>query len=234
MWDLAPSRAEVQEYIDWQVRQLAKLRVTVHTGVLATRAVIAALAPHDTIIATGSTAAHKQLPLDDGSVRHLDAHAAFAGPPDGKVVVFDEIGDLDGFLVAEFLQSLGRDVTLVTSRIHVGEGGGVNTLFPMLRTLNDRGIATFERYRPTAIEGGKVVLDGVFGAPRLELAADALVSWNGGVPTLDLLDADSPDIGEVSVIGDALRPRRVTDATADAKTCVESVAVRNQQKVRAS
>jgi hypothetical protein len=53
-------------------------------------------------------------------------------------VVFDAMGELDGALIAEYLQDAGHHVTLVTSRIHLGEGEGINTLFTTLRAAAER------------------------------------------------------------------------------------------------
>ena len=55
-----------------------------------------------------------------------------------------------------------------------------------------------------------------------EFTADALVWWTGGAPLTGLHDA----IDGAHLIGDALRPRRVADAVADAKTLVGAIEAR--------
>lgn len=111
---------------------------------------------------------------------------------------------------------------LVTARVHVGEGEGITSLYPMLRTLGDRRIRTLERLRPVAVADGHVRLTGVFGGDDVTLTADALVWWTGGAPLTGLHDA----IDGAHLIGDALRPRRVADAVADAKTLVGAIEAR--------
>jgi hypothetical protein len=64
---------------------------------------------------------------------------------------------------------------------------------------------------------GHVRLEGIFGEPRRSIVADHLVTWNGGEPDL-ALSAQLNALGvEHTIIGDAVRPRRFADATAEAK-----------------
>jgi 2,4-dienoyl-CoA reductase-like NADH-dependent reductase (Old Yellow Enzyme family)/thioredoxin reductase len=224
-WSAAPSRREFGAYLNWQARQLTNLGVDVRLGQAATVPVIGAMEPDTIILSTGSRPVRPRVPADDRSVPVVTPEVAFGGSlPAGDVAVIDELGELDAALIAEFLQDRGRTVTLVTSRIHVGEGEGINTLFTMLRNLAERGVRLIERRRLAAIREGAVHLAGVFGGPSITLPAAVVVAWSGGDPVLDLR-ADLEAAGHAPiVIGDALRPRRVTDATADAKSATDALA----------
>lgn len=208
-WSKAPSRREFLEYIRWHDRQLRALGVDLRLGATADAATVAALDPDLVVVATGAAAEPTPLRGVDGSVTVVTADRAFDGSVSGKVVVFDAVGNLDGALVAEHLWDEGMDVTLVTSRIHVGEGEGITTLFPMLRRLSEAGIPMVERMRPVGAESGEVVLEGVFGAPPLRIRADYLVTWAGGAPDTTLTEELKRAGHSVIVAGDALRPRRV-------------------------
>jgi len=225
-WAQAPSRREFVRYVEWQQRQLASLGVDVRTGARASAADVVALSPDLVVLATGSHQVRTAPAADDGSVPLLTPAEAFEGPvpatATGSAVVYDEMGELDAALVAEHLHEQGLDVTLVTSRIHVGEGEGINTLFTMLRALGDRGVRLVERQRLVALRGGRAVFEGVFGGAGLELAVDAVVGWSGGEPVVDLREELGAAGVPVVVVGDALRPRRVTDATLDAKLATDS------------
>ncbi|MER5217403.1 FAD-dependent oxidoreductase [Streptomyces sp. NPDC002838] len=222
-WSAAPSRRELRRYLAWQERQLRSLEVDIRVGTAATVSDVVTDQPDTVVLATGSVQVPTDVPENDGSVRLLTPAEVFRSPADGRVMVFDEMGELDGALIAEYLHDAGVPVTLVTSRIHVGEGEGINTLFTMLRTLAERGIDIVERMRPTRIANRAVVLEGVFGGPSVTVQADSLVGWSGGDPVRDL-DSGLRERGmEPLVIGDALRPRRVTDATADAKRVTDAL-----------
>ena len=223
-WSAAPSRREFAAYLAWQQRQLTQLGVDLRLGETATVSAVEALGPDVVVLATGSRPALSRIPYDDGSVPVRTPEAAFDGTlPEGDVVVVDELGELDATFVAEHLSELGRRVCLVTSRVHVGEGEGINTLFTMLRSLGQRDIRLVERQRLAAIRDGQVDFSGVFGGPSSTLAADVVVAWCGGDPVLDLRAGLEAAGFEPLVIGDALRPRRVTDATADAKSVTDAL-----------
>lgn len=225
-WAKAPSRREVQRYLDWQERQLRATGVDIRLQTPATVAAVEALQPQIVILASGARPVPTAVPENDGTVPLLTTREAFSGASGRSVVVFDEIGELDGALLAEYLQDAGHDVVLVTSRIHVGEGDGINTLYTMLRTLAERGIRTIERARPVRIAAGSITFEGVFGGPAVTLPADALVGWSGADPE-NPLAASLQEAGfEPLTIGDALRPRRVVDATAEAKEATDGIAQR--------
>jgi len=224
-WSQAPSRREVSSYLRWQERQLDALGVSVQLGTEATVEGIRALEPAVIIAATGATPAPLAVAVNDGSIRIVDAVTALSTPVEGDVVVFDDIGELDGALIAERLAvTPGVHVTLATSRLHVGEGEGINTLYPMIRRLAEIGVDVVERVRPSALVDGQVRLDGVFGEPGRTVRATTLVPWCGGTPTVALIDELRTAGLHPIVIGDALRPRRALHATQEAKQYVDELA----------
>jgi dimethylglycine catabolism A len=220
-WGKAPSRREVGKYVSWQRRTLDRLGVDIRLGTRADADAVLVLAPDAVILASGAPDIPVQVP-DDGSVNVVTADHAFGHPMAGSVVVYDVPGAIDAMLVAEYLASLGLQVTLATARIHVGQGEGVTSFYPMLRTIADVGVAIVERVRLTGVENGHVRLEGIFGEPGRSIAADYLVTWNGGEPDLTL-SAQLAALGvEHTIIGDAVRPRRFADATAEAKSSTDA------------
>jgi 2,4-dienoyl-CoA reductase-like NADH-dependent reductase (Old Yellow Enzyme family) len=225
-WSEAPSRREVGLYLRWQERQLADLKVCVRLGTEATVMEIKALRPSVVIVATGASPEPFVAADSDGSIALVDAVTALRHPPHGDVVVFDSCGELDGALVAERLAATGAStVTLATSRIHVGEGEGINTLYPMIRTLAEAGVTVIERVRPTALTGGQVHLEGVFGEAGRSVAAATLVYCCGATPEVGLVEGLEGEGLSPIVLGDALRPRRALHATQEAKQRVDGLTV---------
>ncbi|MBF4160731.1 oxidoreductase [Nocardioides acrostichi] len=224
-WATAPSRAELMKWVAWQERQLDALGVDVRLNTPFTSEMVTELMPETVVLATGSSQVPTEIRVDDGSVvRHTPADAFNNVIPGGhRVLVFDEVGELDGALIAEHLVAIGHEVTLATARVHVGEGEGINTLFTMLRRLNDIGVTVVERVRPVEVSRGSVRLAGVFGGEDRMISTDSFVGWSGGMPLLDLVG--SLELAGVSplIIGDALRPRRVMDATGDAKQATDAI-----------
>jgi dimethylglycine catabolism A len=223
-WSQAPSRREVARYLRWQERQLDRLGVSVRLDTEGTVEDVLALAPEVVVVATGASPAPFNGPPSDGTVDLVDAVTALRRPPTGEVLVFDDVGELDAAFVAERLASSGEaDVTLATSRIHVGEGEGVNTLFPMIRTLAESGVTVHERLRPSELAKGRVRLEGVFGEPARTVRAGTLVYWCGGTPVTGVADGLRAEGLVPVVLGDALRPRRALHATQEAKRFVDAL-----------
>lgn len=220
-WSKTPSRQEFALFLQWQVRQLEQLGVDLRLGTCAGVSDVLALSPDLTIATTGAVGAPFVCADSDGSVTVIAALDALHSGLEGQVLVVDEVGDLDGAFIAERLVATGARVTLATSRLHVGEGEGINTLFPMLRTLAEAGVTVVERVRPAAIRNGVVVLEGVFGESGRELTVDVVVPWVGGTPVTTLIDELRAAGLDPVVFGDALRPRRALQAIQEAKQFID-------------
>jgi 2,4-dienoyl-CoA reductase-like NADH-dependent reductase (Old Yellow Enzyme family) len=221
-WALAPSRREVARALAWWERELERLGVDVRLGSPADPS----LTGDDlVVVATGAAAAPLEAVEHDDSVDTVDVRSALrTGVGDRRAVVYDALGDLDAMLVCERLVALGaRDVALATGRVHAGEGAGITTLFPMLRTLAELGVELIERVRLRSIGGGRLALEGVFGGAPRWVEADVVVPWLGGVSRTELVDELRAGGREPILVGDALRPRRVEDAVAEAARAVDSL-----------
>jgi 2,4-dienoyl-CoA reductase-like NADH-dependent reductase (Old Yellow Enzyme family) len=213
-WTASTSRREFRRFLEWQRRRLDQLGVQVRLGVDADAETVGALAPDLTVLATGARPMPLRLPRTDGTVAIIDP----LDPAEqyGRVVIYDGIGELDGMLLAERAAEGGAEhVTLVTGRLHVGEGEGISTLYPMIRRLAELGVEIVERAVPVAVADGAVVLEGVFGEASEPVRADALIAWCGGGTDLSFADTLAARGIRPLVIGDSLRPRRVTDAVRD-------------------
>jgi hypothetical protein len=103
-----------------------------------------------------------------------------------------------------------------------GQGEGVISFYPMPRTIADASVEIVGRVRLAGGDNGHVRLEGIFGEPGRSIVADHLVTWNGGEPDL-ALSAQLNALGvEHTIIGDAVRPRRFADATAEAKSSTDA------------
>jgi len=216
-WTRSRSRREVRRFLEWQGRRLAATGVDLRLGVSATADDVAALAPALVLDATGA------LPAPLGGLR-VDESVPLLAPgadvPRGaRVVVYDGVGEADAMLLAEHAAESGATATLVTGRVHVGEGEGVTTLFPLVRRLAELGVDVVERARPVAAVDGQVVLEGVFGEARSPVPADLLLPWVGGAIGGDLGAALSDRGLPVLAVGDAVRPRRATAAVQEGARC---------------
>lgn len=234
-WSAAPSRAEVRSLLDWWAGRLDALGVDVRTGTEGTAEEIGALDPALAVLATGAVPDAFTVPTD-GSATTVGVIDALTGrvPGDGVVVV-DELGRLDAAYVAEKLAGEHHRVTLVTNCVHLGEGEGLTTVYPMLQRLAEMGVEVVERACVTRVEAGTVHLDGVFGEAREPVTGvDALVTWTGAQPDRSLRQPLRALGIETVLAGDARVVQRMADAVEEAAAAVDDWLARRAAAVPAA
>lgn len=234
-WGQAPVRQEFTRWLAWQESELARLHVDIQLDVEVDVAMVEAAQPDVVVLATGSAPAPINVPTD-GTVELItpDQLYTLQNPPIAAVV-YETMGELDGPILVDYLKSRGTEASLATSRIHVGEGDGINTLVPMLRHLSEAGTKILERVELVELRDGHAVFRGTFGGTEMEcLQVDTVVVWGGGVPA-DTLYMPLVESGQrVFRAGDVLRPRRITEAVADAKGIVEELIQTGAQQLSAT
>jgi hypothetical protein len=223
-WSATPSRSEFRQVIRWWGDELERLEVAMRLGEAADAATVAALQPAVTLLATGST-----VTVDGQDRQPLPAFGPYDAPAEGgHVLVRDEMGRLAAMLTAERLSLGWQRVTLVTSALHPGEGEGITTTYPLLRTLAERGVEIIDRAVVSRFDADTAILTGMFGERREPVRhVDAIVSLLGATSRAPLF-APLTALGlDVRLIGDARLPRSVTQAVSDAATTVWSLEASN-------
>ena len=224
-WASTPSREEFLKIVQWWGDELDRLGVDLRLGAEVSPADVAALQPSVTLLATGSR------PIGAATDSALPSFGPYDAPAEGgHVLVRDEMGRLPAMLTAERLALGWKQVTLVTSALHPGEGEGITTAYFLLRALAERGVEIMDRAKVARFEGRTAILSGMFGETRAPVQqVDAVVSLLGATSE-DPLSGPLKAMGlDLFVIGDAKLPRSVTQAVADAATTVWSLEARNRE-----
>jgi dimethylglycine catabolism A len=214
-WAQTPSRREFLRLIEWWKDEATRLGVTIRLGESASVEGLAAEAPDLVVIATGSVPLLRPAPRLGGAVLEIGPYDP--APQRGHILVRDEMGGLAALLTAERMSLTAARVTLATSMLHPGEGDGLTTVYSSIRDCAARGVAILDRCKVAAIEGRTVHLHGVFGETRPSITdVDVVVSTLDSVAECDLAEPLVARGLLTIVIGDALLPRDVTAAVADA------------------
>ncbi|WP_148272110.1 FAD-dependent oxidoreductase [Saccharopolyspora spinosa] len=223
-WTDSFSRREFRRLIEWWRHSLAQAQVDVRLGLDADLGFVRTESPDHTVLATGATAVPSPINVPTNGPRLITLDDAMSGRrPTGPGAVIDEMGRADAVLIAEKLAESGSDVTLVTSCLHVAEGEGEPTLYPLLARLNELGIRVIERSRVVASPGGDLNVTGMFGGGVTEtLSVSWAVHWSGATPDNSLADSLTRAGIPRSVIGDAVQPRRVNDAVSEGAALAET------------
>ncbi|WP_216856967.1 FAD-dependent oxidoreductase [Acidisoma sp. S159] len=222
LWSGTASRREFKTIIGWWQDELVRLRVQIRVNAHLGATELLALRPSVVLLATGSR------PIASAILSNRDAVSQFgpynAPQSGGHVLVRDEMGRLAAMLTAERLSETWAKVTLVTASLYPGEGEGVTTLYPMIRSLGERGVEVIDRAKLVRLEGRTAFLTGTFHERRPPVEnLDAVVSVLGSISDTELLQPLRAAEIETGLVGDAKLPRGVTEAVADAASTVWSL-----------
>jgi dimethylamine/trimethylamine dehydrogenase len=207
-----------------QLRRLANLELVTDERLDA--AAIRASGADVVVLATGSgwatdglnPATRGPIPGADASLPHVltpeQVVAAGKRPQPGPVVVYDCDGYFVGPAVAELLAGEGRDVAYVTSHDRIAPFAAETLEDALTRErLHAAGVALHRATVVTAIEAGRLAIEGEFGDPG-ELACAGVVLVTQRVSDDALwreLEADP----NTYRIGDCVSPRLLADAIFD-------------------
>jgi 2,4-dienoyl-CoA reductase-like NADH-dependent reductase (Old Yellow Enzyme family) len=222
LWGSIPGRSSVLSLPSWFAARLTELNVDIRTGVDANVSAIAALKPDVVIIATGAryetTGVSGRFPAPIPGHAHTLVHRPepiLRGEVElrGKVFVLDEEGLHTGVGVAEVAAASGAVVEFITSFPMPGMniGHDMPYVFPRFRNA---GIAFSPLTTVTQIESDRLTLTHtITGEERVVSDVAALVLTTYRQPRSELVDPLADVARYVYVIGDALAPRTLREAT---------------------
>lgn len=225
-----PKRHAWGDLIEDLSRSLERLNVDVRTGREASPMVLGELRPDVVIVATGASYDHSgfsiNLPFRDeipgaSPDRILDPVQVLSDPEacGRRVVICDDTGGIVPLGLAQLLVGLGRDVEIVTSKLHAGtEIIGTWELPWVLPAVLHAGVRITSQSYLERIEDGAVRVASIWGEhePR-SVPADTVVLTQlrqSDDALYKTLKARQPAF-EIHAIGDCVAPREVDDAVYD-------------------
>lgn len=213
----APMRREMAEsMLDNYSKQLAVSNVTVKLGKKIATEDVKALAPDAVICALGSRPYLPQIEgTDDPRIVMVDELFNKTTIEKGeKAVVFDFGGDWSGIEAAIHLAEKGCEVTLITARLHVGEGVHQYLRNEYMKKLYGLNITLKAHHDFGGIKDGHVIVRNLFTHSIEEMDNyERIVLSVGRVPNVELYEEIKGLVPLVSQIGDCLAPRTIEEAT---------------------
>lgn len=213
----APMRQEVAEtMLDNYTRKLARSNVNVQLGKKVSREDISVLKPDAIICAVGSK---PYLPHVEGvnDSRVMTVDELFSGTPreiGNRVLVFDFAADWPGMEAAVFLAEKGHKVSLVSSRLYIGEAVHQYLRNQYLEKLYKLGVELRPHYDFGGIHNDQIVIRNLFTYEKEMLSEwDNVVLSLGRVPNTELFEQVKDLAPVVKQIGDCLAPRTIEEAT---------------------
>lgn len=222
---------EMRHLLDFLIPQVRRAGVEIRLGETATGESIVALGPDEVIVATGAAAVAPALP-GDGSVPVLtaDGPVPLEGRSGRRVVIMDEDGYYWTTAVAESALDQGREPIIASRFFEIAREVPMVSRIAFLRALDHGG----GRARPNhfvarASNGGVVLAHYLTG--REEIIDDvAAIVWVGAAIPNGALAEDLRAAGleghRVRVVGDAVSPRRLAHALAEAHAAARAIGSR--------
>ena len=242
LWSRAESRQELMGVVDWLTGQLAQRPVTIRRQTIATPEMLEAEEFESIVIATGATGLkHGWTPLHPArwngpKLPGADQHNVWSydevlrdmpvlGP---GIVLLDGMGGRQGAVVAEYLARLGHQVEFVTqlgqASPDLAASRDWGKVHGMLRRLGVRFTVDSEL---VSIEGQTVHVRDIYTGERtLRTDVNDVVLVLGAAASDELFHALEPRRAEglhLQLIGDALAPRRASDAIREGEAAARAV-----------
>lgn len=211
---LAPKKQEFSEVIRYNIRQLAKLNVSIELNKVITPTLIEHANPDVVVIATGAVPIIPNIPGVNRSnvVTAHDVLRDRARVGDG-VAVFG--GGLVGCEVAEFLAERGKKITIVEMLEQIANDIGLARKPYLMQRLATAGVQILVSTKVIEIcEDGMIAID-KNGQEKNIGIFDTVVLALGARPVNTLAKEIEGKVSAVYVIGDAHEVRMGIDAIAD-------------------
>ncbi len=215
----APGKADFLRLVEFHQRRLADLSgVEVRLGVRATVGRICACQPAAVIVASGSSPVLPQIPGADEAPM-VTARQVLAGQARvGRRVAVLGGGDL-GSEVAHHLAAAGREVCIIELGLNIGADLGPARRYLLRRELADLGVRRYVRAMVRRLYPDRVSFLHIAPDGARQLAdvgpVDTFVAALGARPVEDLYLALEPKVAHLRLVGDALTPARLGEASGE-------------------
>lgn len=223
LWAQLPGRGHMASAPTWWTDRLQELGVTIRTGVDADAGTVIGEAPEVVIVATGS---HYSLAGETGfrpsAIPGYDQ--SFVCSPEavladglklaGRVIVLDEEGLSTAVGIAELAAAGGAEVQLLTRKAMQAAHLNAAERPLVLKRLRDAGVSSVGGVQVTQIGDHSVTLADLEGGQERSIEdVDWLVMSATRLPNNALHAAIEDQVPYAYLIGDALSPRRLSNAT---------------------
>lgn len=219
-----PKREDYAAIVTWLVGQVRKLGVDVRTSAPAFAAEVLAEKPEAVVVATGATPRLPDIPGIDlphvaSAVDVLMGRLA----PGKRCVVVDEEGHFAGPTTGDFLAGKGGDVTIICRYFMVGEDIDEGLRSDLYKRLFDQRVKLVPMTVAVEVVPGGVRTRHTFSGAEAVLEADTVIFSFGGKANDALFHALDGRVPELSLVGDAMSPRRIHDAILDATRAARAI-----------
>ena len=206
-----PQKQVLNEFIDYLVRRVKSLGITIEMGKAFTSDMLEPVKPDVVIVATGAS---PQFPnwkgIEESGALSVDDVLADGADIGARVLVVG--GGGTGAEIADLLSEIGKKVTLVEMLEDIASDLVNHLQHYLKQRLTQKGVAVLTSTRVKALGKGYVMIEDASGVRKLD-DFDTIVLALGSEKSNDAIYKNlEGKVSELHVIGDARQPREIVDA----------------------
>jgi len=206
-------REEIEGVVRYLASEIRRLKVDIRLKEEITEEFVLKEAPDVVIVATGSYPIPKPVQGEYGPPDVLNVWQVLKEEyePGKRILLIDQDGHHRATSTAEFLAERGREVTMLTSSLFVGQDlGPLQDLYLTLQRLMKKGVKFVHNVAVTKIEGKKVEGFNVYSLePFTYEEADTIVLVMGQKANDSLYFSLKGKVENLYRIGDCVAPRKI-------------------------
>lgn len=228
----APMRLEMAEsMIDNYSRQLSTTNIDIKLGKSITANEVEEIAPDVIICAVGSRPyrPHVSNVTDNRIIYADDLFKSSNDTIGNNAIVFDLGGDWAGIEASLYLAEKGKNVTLVTTKLHIGQEVHQYLRNEYMKRLYKAHVKMVTHHDFGGIKEDKAMARNLFTHETLELENwDHIILAYGRVPNVELYEEIKNLAPSIYQIGDCLAPRTIEEATTEGLETILNLEDTNQ------
>jgi 2,4-dienoyl-CoA reductase-like NADH-dependent reductase (Old Yellow Enzyme family)/thioredoxin reductase len=206
-----PQKQVLNEFIDYLVRRVKSLGITIEMGKAFTSDMLEPVKPDVVVVATGAS---PQFPnwkgIEESGALSVDDVLADGADIGARVLVVG--GGGTGAEIADLLSEIGKKVTLVEMLEDIASDLVNHLQHYLKQRLTQKGVAVLTSTRVKALGKGYVMIEDASGVRKLD-DFDTIVLALGSEKSNDTIYKNlAGKVSELHVIGDARQPREIVDA----------------------
>ncbi len=220
---LPPGRGDIGSFLDFQQRELARLKVSVRLDTPLSATLLSDLRPQSVIVATGSLT---EAPLLKGlfttPILVVNADDLIAGTEKAGRRILILGGDQIGLLTADLLADAGSEVVVVHRGSHFAQALSSNDRYYLRERLKRNRVELHKNaiIRAVLDDGVRVKIDGKVQELK---GFDTIVLADKRTPLRQAIELLKGKAFEVQVVGDAKSPRTLQFAIGEGEEAARAV-----------
>jgi len=211
-----PKKEVLNEFIDYLVKRVGTLGVTVEMGKEFTADMLDEVKPDVVVVATGAAPRFPNWKgIEESGALSVDDVLSDGKAVGARVLVVG--GGGTGAEIADLLSEIGKKVTLVEMLEDIASDLVNHLQHYLKQRLNQKGVTVLTRTQVKALGKGYVMIEDATGARRLDDFDTIVLALGSEKPNDTIYKNLEGKVPELYVIGDARQPREIVDAVYEAE-----------------